>query len=796
MFRRTGYLAASIVAYCCTCSAMGQGEDPAEMVNSLFGEKLKQVAATRDTADDLALAEQLLNLARNSREKPALLAVLGQHAYELSSKDPQGYGLAVEALKLLAENAPEKRAEYLEAASEVQQRWFAVSRGADKDEVGRQLLSTLIHLAAAHQAAADLDDSVKTYRRALGVATAIRSPDKEVVRAAMDAVVQRQQLLGQIDTLQKRLTENAKDQVACDELLRLYIVELDNPAEALKYAKFSEDAEFTQRVGWAAQPPEKLTEDQALSVGNWYRKLAAEAAGSSKRLMLTHAQRFLQRYLAAHGTDDLYGKKAELDVAEIAQQLAKLGGPAAVRSGAEAAGVATPVVQQWIDVLGLINPQSPDVAGLWEKSTNGVLFHGGEGTRPLPYEPTGSYAFDVEATRLDGGSGFGVYLPAAGNATVLMIQHKDNSGGLEMVDLQGVWSPKNPTHTTGVRVTTGQRNSVTGKVVINGETVTIEADWNGRPLVRWSGAGERLTVYKPTRLRVPTATAFTAGSKYLVHHFRIKPLDSSARSDSDSADRTTRVSASDRGNSADTPAPVASPDPAALTRQDSNGLLGYWNFDESDGLVAKDASGNGHDGALKNSPERVKGVIGKAVRFDGHDDHIDLGNPPELDFTGPITMAAWIRPEGLGGKANDIMSILAHGPTLAPRKADVFLRLKLHKYEAGSWTGPENTVSFEAPEEDLERWVHIAGVYDGQAWRLYRNGVQVAAESRPAGAVPVDHPWTIGAGQGGKTRFFKGAIDEVRVYNRALTAEELKTLASIHLPPGQRGSGFFGVPSK
>ena len=73
------------------------------------------------------------------------------------------------------------------------------------------------------------------------------------------------------------------------------------------------------------------------------------------------------------------------------------------------------------------------------------------------------------------------------------------------------------------------------------------------------------------------------------------------------------------------------------------------------------------------------------------------------------------------------------------------------------------------------KWVHLAGVYDGTTWRLYRNGVQVASQADAQGAVLVDDgDWAIGSTGSGWADNFAGAVDEVAIYRKALTAAQAK----------------------
>ncbi|OUC13834.1 MAG: hypothetical protein B0A82_15090 [Alkalinema sp. CACIAM 70d] len=158
------------------------------------------------------------------------------------------------------------------------------------------------------------------------------------------------------------------------------------------------------------------------------------------------------------------------------------------------------------------------------------------------------------------------------------------------------------------------------------------------------------------------------------------------------------------------------------------------------------------------------------LAYDGQDDWVQLGNPAGLNFDGPITIEAWVRP----AVVNDLRNIIAHGHRVSPN-AEVFLRVNNGRYEVGSWDGRNYLTSAPIPPEDLGAWVHLAGVYDGQNWRLYRNGVQISQTQGDRGAMAIpDADWAIGARGTGTERFFQGQIDEVRIWKRARTAVEIQ----------------------
>jgi uncharacterized repeat protein (TIGR01451 family) len=170
-------------------------------------------------------------------------------------------------------------------------------------------------------------------------------------------------------------------------------------------------------------------------------------------------------------------------------------------------------------------------------------------------------------------------------------------------------------------------------------------------------------------------------------------------------------------------------------------------------------------------PAAIPGRAGQARSFDGVDDYVSLGNPAALSLSGQVTIAAWVKPQATNG----IRNIVAHGFSAAPR-GEVFLRINEGRYQVGSWNGVDHMASATIPSADLNQWVHLTGVYDGAAWRLYRNGVEIANKIDSTGAVPVNAGWAIGARGISPERLFKGQIDEVAIYSQALSGEQVRAL--------------------
>lgn len=209
-------------------------------------------------------------------------------------------------------------------------------------------------------------------------------------------------------------------------------------------------------------------------------------------------------------------------------------------------------------------------------------------------------------------------------------------------------------------------------------------------------------------------------------------------------------------------------------RNSSSGLVGYWPLDEQQNGVTPDVTTNGTDGDVEGATVVAGSPASEnAFHFNGSNQRVVMGNPGLLNFEGAITLAAWINPETFDGT----QSVLSHGYTLSPQ-GEVAIRIVNGNYQIGSWDGVRYAAMAAAPVADLNSWVHLAGTYDGTTWRLYRNGVEIAAQPANTGSLLVNAGWAIGGRADGGDRFFQGAIDDVLIYNVALTPDQIAQLAS------------------
>ncbi|HEY0705963.1 MAG TPA: LamG-like jellyroll fold domain-containing protein [Polyangia bacterium] len=218
--------------------------------------------------------------------------------------------------------------------------------------------------------------------------------------------------------------------------------------------------------------------------------------------------------------------------------------------------------------------------------------------------------------------------------------------------------------------------------------------------------------------------------------------------------------------------------PVRIESPKDDGLIGYWKFDDGRGSTVTDHSGNGNHATVANDavwttdvPSGMGIDDAGAMVFNGTNQYATIGTPAVLNISGQITMAAWVKFSATDGFRN----ILTHGSGDSPDR-DTFLRIADGNYRVGTWYSPTDTYASYTVGSDSGNWVHLVGVNDGTTWRLYRNGVQVATQAGAAGAYVATANWRIGAQGSSESRFFAGSIDDVRIYNRGLSANEVAAL--------------------
>jgi len=301
-------------------------DEAADTFNQRYGEDLNRVAATPVPADDVALAKQMLEDAKKAGDQPAFLALVCEKAYELAARDASGCATATAAMDLLAGKVPEKKVECLQKNAALYLKQYAAARAEARAKAGEDAITALGALAETQAAAGDTEAAVMTLCQAVGVATVIKSENRSALQARVESLALRRKAERQIAASQAKLDADPKDEASRKELVRLYLVDMDNPAEAAKFLDETLDPATRKYVPAATRPVEDAPELACRELGNWYKGLADQAeAPATKSAMLRHAQAYYRRILVLHTATDLGRRAATLTLKDIEDALATCG---------------------------------------------------------------------------------------------------------------------------------------------------------------------------------------------------------------------------------------------------------------------------------------------------------------------------------------------------------------------------------------------------------------------------------------------------------------------------------------
>ena len=217
------------------------------------------------------------------------------------------------------------------------------------------------------------------------------------------------------------------------------------------------------------------------------------------------------------------------------------------------------------------------------------------------------------------------------------------------------------------------------------------------------------------------------------------------------------------------------------------GLILYLPFDEGSGDKAEDLSDTGLDGTVHGNADWVEGFKGKAIGLDGETAYVNLPASDVLHEAGEqVTFALWFN-------ATEVPQNVAWGElgTLIGRgnNGDFTLFVldgcvkAICFTDGGAWlelpAGAQQGVCVPEVAVEANRWYHVALTYEDPIGKLYLDGELALEGEGPGGAIRyADDNWTQFGALRGKQQFFNGAIDEIRIYSKALTPEEIAQMLS------------------
>ena len=214
-----------------------------------------------------------------------------------------------------------------------------------------------------------------------------------------------------------------------------------------------------------------------------------------------------------------------------------------------------------------------------------------------------------------------------------------------------------------------------------------------------------------------------------------------------------------------------------------HGLVGYWKFDET-GTTANDSSGFGNNGAMFSSTSTTDLHLAsttcktgnRCVKFDGTDDYVNMGNPSSLQLTGAMTVSVWVKHNSLNTASRFIAKQGVSGERswslnmedVNPDTYNFFIAVN-----GGTSVGVGSSA---ADGPIIGQWTHLVGVYKPSvSLELYKDGLIIGNNITSIPASQFNNTLNVNIGRRPDGILYtNGFLDEVLIYNRALSAAEIK----------------------
>ena len=285
----------------------------------LYGADIERVKATAEASDDIALAEQILDSARTGKLDKDLLATMCAAAYDLAFNVSGGDTLAFVILRVWADKAPDARFECaIRTAALCERAYTADKLRANVDRLIDALMSAGDLGTSAHRFA----EAADAWTRAVDVAEEVNSPKLAALKERLPAFTARRDILKEVDRVTAQWRENPQSPVYRGWMLKTYLLELDNPAEAAKFVDAGSPETIKTNLPLATEPVDKLSEDSALLLAEWYAGMVGNADAGGKELIATRARGYYARFFAQHkDRDDALATRATLGMRKVNGQV-------------------------------------------------------------------------------------------------------------------------------------------------------------------------------------------------------------------------------------------------------------------------------------------------------------------------------------------------------------------------------------------------------------------------------------------------------------------------------------------
>jgi hypothetical protein len=390
-------------------------------------------------------------------------------------------------MELLGSSVADKRVWCAERVVELRQWQFDAVRTGDRATPGEELIAALLALADLKSGAPA--EGAVLCRRAELVARTIKSDRLADIDSRQKALAAALKTLREADALKALLQKNPQNAQVREKLVRLCLVDLDNPAEAAKHVEGLADPSLAKYVPAAAKGLDATPELASKELGEWYRTLAEGAPPAAKEAMYARAKAYYERFLELHTAEDLERTTAALVLKKVAAEITTLGAP----PGATASSSETTLLPgKAVDILKSVDPRKDAVKGRWKMQDGALLVESNESAQrvALPVWVAGSYEFDVEFTRTGGFDNIVFMIPVATSEALVSLNAFMDTALFESTHGQG--EPREAKVKLG-KLENNRRYSARIQVLVRGDDAQVTISLDGKRVLGWTGPHAALT---------------------------------------------------------------------------------------------------------------------------------------------------------------------------------------------------------------------------------------------------------------------------------------------------------------
>jgi hypothetical protein len=485
-----------------------------QIIESLYGERIRAARATIASDDDLALAGNLADAAESQGIAPTLITALYETAFELAAPWPEGFELASSAMMNVAERAPDRRVHAYGKLADLHYGNFRRLSMAGRGERAGACLAALLRAADLRMASGDFAGAQEVYTRAQSVAMLV---DRRAAADLRDAAQQARRMAGYRRQLDAAIEAHADDPSpeSARRIVDLCVITLNRPQLAVDYAPATQDAALVKRVKAATRPIDRPDAAQLLDLGEWYRKLALAAGAEAQLPLLARAKIYYEHFLAKADPTDQGRVRAKLAQRQVDMLIDQRGG----LDDRALSDLRQLAANTKVDVLKLIDPRRHRARGTAEMKDGALMqsypradgAYTARGIAAAPIAPKGSY--EIRATYVRTGVGSAAFLlPIADRRlTVEIDESKVVLASLHSIDGE-VKRYRGTSEVAGDKRKGVEPFSAVIGVDHRGESVTLRLDVDGERIIDWSGKAQQIT--QDLNWPAPNARALGLGARY------------------------------------------------------------------------------------------------------------------------------------------------------------------------------------------------------------------------------------------------------------------------------------------